>query len=371
VLVRLNGAKKDYAWGSSELIPDYFGWPKSDSPIAEIWFGTHPMGESTIDSGAKLSELVKKPLGYLVKLLSAKSPLSIQVHPNPEQAIAGFERENRLRIDLSDPLRNYKDRSHKPEILVALTPFEALCGFRPKAELTQILKEFAASDKEFSALAELFASKGLAALFEKIIASSDLAARFSEIEFGLLSPETESARKLALQLLDQYPGDSGALVALLLNHVNLTAGEAIFLPAGNAHAYLSGLGVEVMAASDNVIRGGLTPKHIDRAELMKIVDFSELAEPKVKVRKLATGLIEYPVSVSDFRVYRAEVSSTNLLADLDLTGPVMVLCNLGQVAVSTSLEEREVLSASEVLYCQGAKKLSLSGSGSVFLIFGD
>jgi mannose-6-phosphate isomerase len=371
LLVRINGAKKDYAWGSRDLIPDYFGWPKADSPIAEIWFGTHPMGDSVTDSGEQLSSILQQPLGYLVKLLSAQSPLSIQVHPNPLQAIEGFERENQLQIELTDPLRNYKDRSHKPEILIALTPFDALCGFRPKSELAQILKELAAADSQFDALAQLLDKSDLAALFEKLIASNDLASRFSSIDFGSLGPAADSARKLALSLLEKYPGDTGALVALLLNHVQLSAGEAIFLPAGNLHAYLSGLGVEVMAASDNVIRGGLTPKHVDTAELKKIVDFVELTEPKVRVRKLATGLAEYPVSVSDFRVYRAEVSSSNLFADLDLSGPVMVLCTSGEVAVGTSLEEREVISAAEVLYCQGAKKLSLSGSGSVFLIFGN
>ena len=176
------------------------------------------------------------------------------------------------------------------------------------------------------------------------------------------------ARDLALELLDKYPADSGAMVALMLNRVELAAGEAIFLPAGNLHAYLSGLGLEVMAASDNVIRGGLTSKHIDQVELQKITDFSELLEPLVKPRKLAEGFIEYPVKATEFRVYRAELTGSNLLADLDLPAGAIVVCTAGEVAVSTSLEEREVLQKADVGYVSGAKKFSLSGSGTAFVV---
>jgi mannose-6-phosphate isomerase len=176
------------------------------------------------------------------------------------------------------------------------------------------------------------------------------------------------AKDLALSLLEKYPADSGAMVALMLNLVELAPGEAIFLPAGNLHAYLSGLGLEVMAASDNVIRGGLTPKHVDQAELMKITDFAELLEPVVKPVKLAEGFVEYPVKANEFRLYRAELTGSNLLADLDLPAAAMVLCTAGEVAVSTSLEEREVLQKADVVYLSGAKKFSLSGSGTAFVV---
>jgi mannose-6-phosphate isomerase len=157
----------------------------------------------------------------------------------------------------------------------------------------------------------------------------------------------------------------------MLNEVSLEPGEAIYLPAGNIHAYLSGLGIEVMAASDNVLRSGLTSKHVDVPEVLKLADFSELAEPKVKPKKLAEGLLEYPVECKEFRIYKAEVSGKNLLADLDLPARALIVCTAGEVAVSTSLDEREVLSKSEVVFASGAKKLSLSGSGTVFVVLGN
>jgi mannose-6-phosphate isomerase len=156
----------------------------------------------------------------------------------------------------------------------------------------------------------------------------------------------------------------------MLNHLNLDPGQAIFLPAGNLHAYLSGLGVEVMAASDNVIRGGLTQKHVDQVELLKVTDFTELLEPIVKPLKLAEGFFEYLVAAEEFKLYRAELTGANLLADIDLPGAAMVICTAGEVAVSTSLEERKVLNKADVVYMAEAKKFSLSGSGTVFVILG-
>jgi mannose-6-phosphate isomerase len=150
----------------------------------------------------------------------------------------------------------------------------------------------------------------------------------------------------------------------------LAPGEAIYLPAGNLHAYLKGLGLEVMAASDNVIRGGLTSKHIDRLELAKITDFTELSEPVVGTKKLAEGLVEYPVAASEFRVYRATVSGANLLADLDLPAAALIVCVSGEIAVSTSLDQREVLKKGEVVFVSEAKKFSLSGSGDAYVVLG-
>lgn len=374
MLSRISGVTKNYDWGSKNLVPDFFGLEKPSEPIAEIWFGTHPLGESQeIGEKRNLSEALGKKLNFLVKILSADRALSIQVHPNPQQAKEGYEREQALGVGLDDPKRNYKDTSHKPEALVALTPFQALCGFRPRADLIQIFTEFGKSEPEFASLAkDLIGGAELTEVFESLIANSELAKRFEKtVDLSQAEPMVKEARDLVKRLLAQFPDDTGALVALMLNHVQLEPGEAIYLPAGNIHAYLSGLGVEVMAASDNVLRSGLTSKHVDVAEVLKLADFSELAEPKIQARKLAEGLVEYPVQCSEFRVYRAEVSGKNLLADLDLPASAIVLCTQGEVAVSTSLEEREVLSKSEVVFVSGAKKLSLSGSGTAFIILGD
>jgi mannose-6-phosphate isomerase len=374
LLIRISGQIKNYDWGSKELVPDFFGLAKSIDPIAEIWFGTHPLGESkSLTENISLSESLGRNLRFLAKFLSAERALSIQVHPNSQQAKAGFDSEQAQALPIGDPKRNYKDVSHKPEALIALTNFRALCGFRPRAELLNVFTEFGKSEPEFASLAkELLADSSLAKIFESLIENSELAKRFSKtVESSQLNPIAMKARELVAKLLKQFPDDTGALVALMLNEVALEPGEAIYLPAGNVHAYLSGFGLEVMAASDNVVRGGLTSKHVDVAEVLKIADFNELLEPRLTPKKLAEGLIEYPVDCSEFRIYRAEVSGKNLLADLDLPAGAMVICTSGEVAVSTSLEEREVIAKSEVVFASGAKKLSLSGSGTVFIVLGD
>jgi mannose-6-phosphate isomerase len=374
VLIRIQGQVKNYDWGSKDLIPNYFGASDSTEKIAEIWFGTHSLGESVSEpGGVPLSKLIDKRLGFLVKLLAASKSLSIQVHPNKVQAQQGFEKEHKRGISLDDPIRLYKDSSHKPEALIALTEFHALCGFRPRAELSQVFSAFGKTESEFQDLAQHLASgKPLDQIFKSLIGNTSLVARFLEsVPVAQPDPLAQRGRDLVANLLEQYPGDTGSLVALMLNQVELSPGEAIFLPAGNIHAYLSGLGLEVMAASDNVLRCGLTPKHIDAAELLKIADFQELENPKVTPKKLAEGLVEYPVEVDDFRVYLAEVSGKNILADIDLPSAAIVVCTAGEVAVSTSLDEREVLTKKQVVYVSGAKKISLSGSGTVFLVLGN
>lgn len=369
MLVRITGAVKNYNWGSESLIQDHFGFGAAGEKIAEVWFGTHPAGESKVASnGESLEQAASERLPFLVKFLAAASPLSIQVHPNSQQAKAGFERENALGLSLADQKRNYRDQSHKPEILIALTPFEALCGLRPAAEATQIFSEFALKYPAFEEFAKL-SRVSLKETFTALLEAKELAASFAtEVSESGLGEKALEAVQLAKRLLAKYPKDTGALTAMLLNHVHLEPGEAIYLPAGNLHAYLAGLGLEVMASSDNVIRAGLTEKHIDSKELMAIGDFSELLEPKVATKKLAQGLIEYPVSVPDFRVYRAQVSGGNLFADLELPSHALVIGVSGEVAVSTSLEEREVIKKSEVVYLARARKFSLSGSGEVFLV---
>ena len=373
MLVRITGEVKNYPWGSKDLIQDHFGLGAANESVAEVWFGTHEGGQSKLlSSGQNLSEAIGSRLSFLVKFLAADSPLSIQVHPNSLQAKAGFAKENAAGISLTAPERTYKDDSHKPEILIALTDFEALCGFRPRAQLLEIFLAFSESEPRFGELAALAATDAnLEEIFSELLEDKSLAERFSvAVEPLETNSLAEQARALVVGLLEKYPGDTGALVALSLNHVRLTPGQAVYLPAGNMHAYLFGLGLEVMAASDNVIRGGLTSKHIDKAELRQVADFTELADPVVVSKKLAEGLVEYPVAASEFRVYRAQITGANLLADLDLPAGAMIVCVSGEVAISTSLEEREVLRKGEVVFVSEAKKFSLSGSGDAFVVLG-
>jgi mannose-6-phosphate isomerase len=373
LLIRISGEVKNHPWGSKHLIQDHLGLGPTNQEVAEIWFGTHQGGQSkVIPSGQSLSEAIGSKLSFLVKFLAADFPLSLQVHPNAAQAKAGFAKENAAGIGLSDSKRKYKDDSHKPEILIAITPFEALCGFRPRAEILEIFLAFSESEARFVELAAVVvANSSLEEIFGELLEDSNLAGRFANSVASLdANSISERARLLTVDLLNKHPGDTGALVSLLLNYVRLAPGEAIFLPDGNLHAYLSGLGLEVMAASDNVIRGGLTSKHIDKAELRNITDFSELAKPVVVTKKLAEGLIEYPVSASEFRVYRAQISGSNLLADIDLPAAAVIVCVSGEIAVGTSQEQREVLKKGEVVFVSEAKKFSLSGSGDVFVVLG-
>ena len=373
MLVRISGEVKNYPWGSKNLIQDHFGLGEANYSVAEVWFGTHDGGQSKlVTSGQNLAEALGSKLSFLVKFLAADSPLSIQVHPNSLQAKAGFAKENEAAVPLAAPERNYKDDSHKPEILIALTEFEALCGFRPRAQLLEIFLAFSESEPRFGELAALAATDAtIEEIFAELLEDKSLAERFSStIQATDADSVAGQATALVVNLLAKFPGDTGALVALCLNHVKLAPGQAVYLPAGNMHAYLSGLGLEVMAASDNVIRGGLTSKHIDKVELRQITDFSELAQPVVATKKLAEGLVEYPVAATEFRVYRVQITSSNLLADLDLPAGAVIVCVSGEVAVSTSLEEREVLKKGEVVFVSEAKKFSLSGSGDAFVVLG-
>jgi mannose-6-phosphate isomerase len=378
LLVRITNQALDYPWGSKTLIPDYFGIAETEKPMAEIWYGTHPVSPSMVEGIPEITlrALIEKELPFLVKILAAAEPLSIQVHPDSFKARAGFDRENAAGIDIVSPQRNYRDSRNKPELLIALTDgFQALCGFRPLPERSNILLQLSRLDArllKFATWAELATSeKGLRVILSEMLESTEVntfVMALKELKLSELGEEAIEAVKLALELCEKYPGDNGVLVSILLNQVVLSEGEAIYLPEGNLHAYIQGLGIEVMAASDNVIRGGLTSKHIDVAELLKITEFTELTNPVVSPKPLAQGLRNYPVPTDEFLVYRAQVSPSNLLIDLDLPGDAILLCTQGEVAVSSSLDEREVIKRSQAVYLSGAaKKFSLTGSGTVFM----
>jgi mannose-6-phosphate isomerase len=375
MLVRITNDARDYAWGSRTLIPDYFSMPATGLPMAEIWFGTHPGSEARVlETGEALGSTIGHKLPFLLKILAADSPLSIQAHPTMQQAQAGFAAEDAAGVPLGATNRNYKDDQHKPEMIIALTEFEALCGFKSQREIGFLLQDLA----EHPGVSEGFRSisagwlkmfeqpEGLKSVFADICNRRGNLDGYNAELTALADGEGQYALAERLNLL--YPGDPGVVLALLMNHVYLEPGQALYLPAGNIHAYLSGLGVEIMAASDNVLRGGLTPKHIDVAELQKVVDFSFGDLPLVEPKELVAGLTEYPTSASEFITYRAEVSGSNLLADLNLPGECVFLCTAGEVAVSSSKDERLVLRRGEAAYLSGdANKFSLAGSGTCFI----
>ena len=253
-MIRLIGAPQHYAWGSESAIPTAIGEQTDGRPWAELWWGTHPAGRTLAqtDSGNVPLVDVAGRLPYLVKLLAAAQPLSLQAHPTVEQAALGYAREERLGVPISAPHRLYRDPYGKPELIVAITPFEALCGFRNPEEAAEDL-EGCGGDEIADNLRLLGPSATVAWLLTR-------------------RPAIDVDHPLFERLASQYPGDPGALVALLLNHLTLEPGQALFLDAGVLHMYLQGIGLEVMGASDNVMRGGLTPKHVDVAELVSVLD---------------------------------------------------------------------------------------------------
>lgn len=267
---RIEGVVQHYAWGDPSFIPGLLGIEPDGRPWAELWLGTHPNGPARLADGTPLADVTGE-LPYLLKVLAAGEPLSLQTHPTTEQAQAGFARGV------------FPDPNAKPELLCALTTFEGLCGFRP---VTATLDLLAAIGPGTATLAAVLAERGPGAALEALYR-------------GRLDPQpiiaacAEASGRAAAwvnRLATMYPGEPSVAATLLLNHVTLEPGEALRLDAGNLHAYLSGAGVELMGASDNVVRGGLTVKHVDVDLLLDTVDPTPLADPVLP----ATGRYELP-----------------------------------------------------------------------------
>lgn len=364
----IRGAIRTYAWGSRTAIADFTGRQVPTAhPEAELWLGAHPAdpawveteyGERSLldvlreDPEGQLGPAVRARFGdvlpFLVKVLAADEPLSLQAHPSAEQAVEGYRREDRRGVPLASPVRNYRDRSHKPELLVALEPFEALAGFRPAERSVELMRALAVSDLDpfVNLLAGEPDADGLRALFTTWITAPqpDLDVLVPEVLDGAISYvrsgaiEFAAEAKTILELGERYPGDAGVLAAMLLNRVHLAPGEAIYLPAGNLHSYLRGMGVEVMANSDNVLRGGLTPKHVDVPELLRILDFTPADAQSLHPRLEQEGFeLRYRTPTAEFAVSVLTIDGADLGHQIDAPcrhdGPQILLCAQGAAVV--------------------------------------
>ncbi|MGH3676714.1 MAG: mannose-6-phosphate isomerase, class I [Mycobacterium sp.] len=364
----LRGAVRTYAWGSRTAIADFVGRPSPTAhPEAELWLGAHPgdpawletdNGERSLletvreDPEGQLGAAVRGRFGdtlpFLMKVLAADEPLSLQAHPSAEQAAEGFAREDRQGIPLSSPVRNYRDRSHKPELLVALQTFEVLAGFRPAPRTVELLRALAVSDLDpfVSLLTGQPDGDGLRALFTTWITAPqpDLDVLVPAVLEGAIhyvrsrKKEFAAEAKAVLELGERYPGDAGVLAALLLNRLSLRPGEAIYLPAGNLHTYLYGIGVEVMANSDNVLRGGLTPKHVDVPELLRVLDFTPASEKALRPETSRDGMeLVYVTPAPEFSVSVLCLDGDRLGHEVDAPahhdGPQILLCTEGSTVV--------------------------------------
>lgn len=264
---RIVGVEKNYDWGDEVTIRHYFGLPSTrGTKIAELWWGTHPQGPSRVGPapGQPLADVTGE-MTMLVKLLACAQPLSLQTHPTKEQAREGFAREEALGIPRDAPHRMYRDDSDKPEMIVAISHFEALCGFAPVDDSVELLRSMG-----WKTEASILSTEGIAAYMAWALHTR------KRLRF-------RRAPEWLQRIHTLHKGDPALRVAPLLNHVVLTPGQALSLPAGNLHAYLHGFGLEVMNSSDNVIRVGFTTKHVDVDELLKIVDTTPLPNPIVEL----------------------------------------------------------------------------------------
>ncbi|MGI8679438.1 MAG: mannose-6-phosphate isomerase, class I [Jatrophihabitans sp.] len=343
-MVALDGVIQRYEWGSTTSIQQLVGVPPDGRPAAELWFGAHPDAPSPTTEGATLDAVIagdpQRALGdavlerfgprlpFLLKVLAADTALSIQVHPDLEQAQAGFAAEDAAGVARAAPNRNYRDANHKPELICALSPFEAMCGFRPVEHIRQVLDGLALPELGFLTAA-LSGSDPLRDAFTAVLRHADPVALSRAVAARLEilgdAPRRDDVLRGARLAARDFPGDIGVVVALLLNYVRLDPGEAIYLGAGNVHSYLRGTGVEIMANSNNVLRCGLTSKHIDVPELVRITDFTPLVGPRMPA---VDGTFD--VAVRDFRLTRLEIDD---VLTVDDPGPCIILCASGEAAV--------------------------------------
>jgi len=363
---QMQGAVRSYAWGSRTAIAELTGRPvPAPYPEAELWMGAHPADPALlVDSrapGSLLSEIEHDPQGqlgpacrrqfgdrlpYLLKVLAANEPLSLQAHPSAQQAEEGFAREERRAVPLDSPERNYRDSNHKPELLCALTDFHALAGFRAIDRTVVLLHELhcAPLRHHLALLDGQPDSDGLRALFTTWItlpqpALAELLPAVLRACVGLADGGGEFAAeaRTTIELGERYPGDVGVLASLLLNRVSLKPGEAIYLPAGNLHAYLSGVGVEVMANSDNVLRGGLTPKHVDVPELLRVLDFTSGAVPVLRGSGSGAERV-YETPTTEFQLSRIDLAAGGSCT-LTARGPQILLCTAGSARLFSGPDE--------------------------------
>ena len=356
-----------YDWGDPAFLANLQSRSATGRPEAEVWFGAHPSAPSILGSGSHLDEVIAADpasmvgaiasdgfgrLPFLAKILAAARPLSLQTHPSTAQAQQGFERENALGIPLDGETRIYRDKNHKPELICALTTFEAKVGFRSIAVAAELFGSF--RSRALAPIVERLEQSGsegvvLAELLEWLLRLDDFEAS------ALVHATVEAASSAAAggpfrhdlawtsSLAAAYPGQIGVVVALLLNHVRLDPGQAVFMSSGNLHMYLQGAGVEVMANSDNVIRGGLTSKHVDIDELLRVVDCSPVAPP---VQAPEGAVYTYDTPAHQFAVTRIE----GALAAVEVTSPEILVVTDGVARLGSSYGQPVEASAGEAVW---------------------
>lgn len=436
-MLRLRPVARPYAWGSPTAIPRYLGVEPTGEPVAELWFGAHPSAPCRVETRSEtpvrstavrpgpparavrgelagpgrrgtidlarsavtvtesesavadlLAVIEADPvatlgpdvvarfgprLPYLLKLIAPARPLSLQVHPNLDRARLGFAQEETAGIPVAAAHRNYKDASHKPELIYALTTFEAVSGFRAPRRAAEVLEGLDAplARRVLATLRAEPTASGVRSAFMQLLAPAtrpapaEVDAVVTACAARLRSDSTSPRADAIVGLLASFfPADPGIVASLLLNPVTLRPGQAMFIPAGGVHAYLSGVGVELMANSDNVLRAGLTDKHMDAVELFDVVDF--IAAPPIRIApeegRGSTRMYYAPVDDFELSVTDLDDGPPHALPG---RGPRIVLCLDGDVRV-TSAEDSVALQRGESVFVPAAEgALTVRGHGTV------
>ena len=382
-----------YAWGSRTVLAELQGrQAPAEGPEAELWMGAHPSAPSglgrdgvrtTLDAviaadpagelGAECAALFGGRLPFLLKVLAADKALSIQVHPSRAQAEAGFREETELGLRPGDKARNYVDDWPKPEILCALTRFEVLAGMRTAPDAAELLRELGVGELEPVAadLAAAEVPEALAAALGRVLSwpAESRAALIASVvaacdRLGATGSRYAPACRAIVRLDAEHPGDLGIVAALLLRHAVLQPAEAVFLPAGGLHSYLHGIGVELLANSDNVVRAGLTGKHIDVPELLKLTD-PTVPVPVIEPRPLGDGVFVYDSPAPEFRLYRAELSAGAIT--LPGRGPRLVLCADGAMSLRSAAGELTALRGESCFLSAADGVVTVTGPAVIFL----
>jgi mannose-6-phosphate isomerase len=391
-MLRLENPIQNYAWGSHSAISKLLrGTSPSEKPEAELWLGAHPKAPSRVlPSHESLASLIEREptqllgaevaarygarLPFLLKVLAAESPLSLQAHPTLEQARAGFDAEEAAHVPLDAPERNYRDRSDKPELLCALTPFTALCGFRSIAQTRELLSTLRAPQLSFvdELLGQLQSEVDLARIFLQLMTArtehrTQLARDTLDRCTDLAAFEGPFQREFswAVRIGMLYPGDIGIVTALLLNLVQLAPGEAIYLPAGNLHAYLNGMGMEIMANSDNVLRGGLTPKHVDVPELSRVLDFHAGAVAVLQGETQGSARV-YQTSAPEFELQSFDLRKAEAPRVTDRRGPEIVFCERGALELECGGEQLALVQGQALFIAASEPGYVIQGEGRLF-----
>lgn len=372
-MLRLVNASRGYDWGSTADIPRFLGEVPDGKPVAEVWIGTHPLAPSTDDDGTTLIDAAGE-LPFLVKLLAADRPLSLQVHPNRAMAREGFDTEEAAGTPLDAPHRTYKDPHHKPEMAYALTTFDTLVGFRPTAEILRVL--IGLNTTMTRKLAEsLNASPGFPGIVQLVEQLLTEPPSVDEIAETLASArdltdqgiDIKRAYVTALEIAEYYPEDVGVIISMMLNRLTLQPGEAAFLGTGIIHSHLKGLCLEVMASSDNVLRAGLTNKSLDPVGLVRCLSTGMSTLARVTPEPFGFSTSVFSPDVEEFALAVSQCSAGYRdHTPLPLADKRILVCTGGEVEVVNSTGERIVMARGDSVYAgpeDGA--LTIEGTGEV------